>query len=327
MVDLYQALGVKRTATAEEIGRAYRRLARQYHPDRNPGDASAEDKFKQISAAYEVLSKPDKRRAYDEFGEEALRSGFDAEQARAARAWHSRRASRQEPFAGQSSDFDLADLFAATFGGADAFGRAEAFGRATRPRAVRAADVHAVVELDLAQALEGVEVNLELPSEPHAASRPGDGHRAAPRQVTVRIPPGADNGSTLRIPGKGAPAGPYGQAGDLVIETRVRPHPWVRREGLDLHLRLPVTLDEAYNGATVEVPTFRGGVRLRIPPNSQPGSRLRLRGKGVRRGQQRGDLYVELDVRLPEHRDQQLADAIRKAGSDYARPPREEVRL
>ena len=156
----------------------------------------------------------------------------------------------------------------------------------------------------------------------------GAGVQQTHRTVTVRIPRGADNGSTLRIAGKGAPGGPGGHPGDLVIETRLRPHPWVRREGLDLYLKLPVSLDEAYSGASVEIPTFNGAVKkLRVPAGSQPGSRLRLRGKGVARGKQHGDLYVELDVRLPEGHDQRLAEAIRKTGSQYARSLREEVRL
>ena len=143
----------------------------------------------------------------------------------------------------------------------------------------------------------------------------------------MRIPPGANDGSTLRIAGKGAPGESNGHPGDLVIETRVRPHPWVRRQGLDLYLKLPVSLAEAYNGAQVAVPTFGGAVRLRIPPGSQPGQQLRLRGKGVARGKRRGDLYVELDVRLPEPGDRQLADAVRRSGSDYAAALRQEVRL
>jgi curved DNA-binding protein len=140
--------------------------------------------------------------------------------------------------------------------------------------------------------------------------------------VTVRIPRGADDGSTLRVPADGADG-----SGNIVIETRVRAHPWLRRDGLDLYLRLPVSLEEAYNGAQIEVPTFSGPVRLRVPPGTQPGTRLRLRGKGVSRAAKRGDLYVELDVHLPPGHDQRLADAVRNTGSDYARSMRREVRL
>jgi DnaJ-class molecular chaperone len=147
------------------------------------------------------------------------------------------------------------------------------------------------------------------------------------RRLTVRIPSGADDGSTLRIAGKGSPGAHGGPPGDLVIETRVRPHPLLRRDGLDLHLKLPVTLDEIYDGAQVEVPTFEGPVKLTIPARSQPGARLRLRGKGLKRGPEQGDLYAELELRLPERHDEQLADAFRKARTAYAGPVRKEMRL
>jgi molecular chaperone DnaJ len=367
MEDLYSTLGVSRTATAEEIGKAYRKLARKYHPDVNPGKPEAEEKFKRASAAYEVLFDPEKRKAYDEFGEDSLRSGFDPEQARAYQQWKGRRATSGRSFVHESADFDLGALFE------------EVFASGKAPPNVRGADVRAVVELDLAQAIEGAEVSLEVQSSepctackgtgraPHAVVRTcpecggvgkrqvvegpmrmvatcpachgrgkagqpcpvcaGQGIRDTQRQVRVRIPRGADNGSTLRIPGQEAFGNPAGDASAVVIETRVRPHPWVRRQRLDLFLKTPISLDEAYNGAQIEIPTFSGPVRLRVPPGSQPGARLRLRGKGVTRGKQQGDLYVELDVRLPPGRDQKLADAIRGAGSDYAQSLRREVRL
>jgi molecular chaperone DnaJ len=366
MEDPYSTLGVARTATGQQIGKAYRRLARKYHPDLNPGKPDAEEKFKRTSAAYEVLSDPEKRKAYAEFGEASLRSGFDPEQARAYQGWQGHRATSGRPFTNESMDFDLGALFQ------------EVFGREARP-SDRGADVRAVVELDLAQAIEGAEVCLQVPSAesctacqgtgrvPPAVVRTcpqcggvgkrqvvegqmrmvatcpacrgrgqtgqpcpacaGQGVRETQRHVTVRIPPGADSGSTLRIPGNEAFGCPAGDAGDVVIETRVRPHRWVRREGLDLYLKLPISLDEAYNGAHLEIPTFSGPVRLRVPPGSRPGARLRLRGKGVSRGTQHGDLYVELDVRLPPGQDQKLADAIRGTGSHYAQSLREEVRL
>jgi curved DNA-binding protein len=142
--------------------------------------------------------------------------------------------------------------------------------------------------------------------------------------VRVRIPPGADTGSTLRVPGKGAPGAAGGPPGDLVIEVEVREHARFRRDGLDLHLDLPVTLDEAYNGATVDVPVFGSTVSLKIPPRSQNRTKLRLRGKGVPRKDTRGDLIVELDVRMPDQADPALAEALRAARAAYSRPVREE---
>ena len=139
-------------------------------------------------------------------------------------------------------------------------------------------------------------------------------------RVRVRIPPGADDGSTIRIAGKGS--GRKGHRGDLVIETRVKPHPWLRRDGLDLTMTLPVTFREAYNGAKVEVPTFHGSVSLTIPPRSQSGQKLRLRGKGVKRGDKVGDLYVELEVRVPDQQDDDLARALERSDSAYSQPVR-----
>lgn len=141
------------------------------------------------------------------------------------------------------------------------------------------------------------------------------------RPVTVRIPPGADTGSRLRVPAEktGLPAD---VGTDLVIETRVRPHPHFKREGLDLYLSLPVTVDEAFNGGTVSVPTPHGTVEMKVPPKSQTGSRLRLRGKGVHRGAAKGDLYVDLTVKLPDGDDGKFAEAARAAGKAYSRPVR-----
>lgn len=308
--DLYETLGIARTATSDEIRRAYRKLARKFHPDVNPGDQEAENRFKEVAAAYDVLSDEQKRKAYDEFGEEALREGFDPEQTRAYRQWKERRTRGGTPFEQEVADLggfgDLGDL-GGIFG--DMFGGARRRARGPRP----GADIQAVAELDLAQAIHGAEISLM--------------HPVTQTPLRVRIPKGADTGSILRISGKGAPGVGGSPPGDLVIETRVRPHERVTREGLDLHMKMPVTLDEAYNGATIEVPTFTGPVKVRVPPRSQPGSRLRLRGKGVERGNQRGDFYIELDVRLPDRPDEQLARAIREASDAYTQPVRREMRL
>jgi DnaJ-class molecular chaperone len=167
--------------------------------------------------------------------------------------------------------------------------------------------------MDLAQAIRGGEISLDLPGQD--------------KPLVVRIPPGADDGSIIRLAGKGAPSTSGGAPGDLVIEMRVAPHPVVQREGLDLSMRVPVTLEEAYNGASIEIPTFEGPVKVRIPPRSQPGARLRLRGKGVSRKDKRGDFYVELDVRLPDQQDDALAEALRNSRSAYSGPVRTEIRL
>jgi len=143
----------------------------------------------------------------------------------------------------------------------------------------------------------------------------------------VRIPPGADNGSIIRLAGKGAPGARGGPPGDLVIETEVRPHPRLRRDGLDLYLALPVTLDEAYNGGSVEVPTFDGPVLLKVPARSQSGAKLRLRGKGIQLKDAHGDLIAVLDVRMPDRVDEALAAALRASAASYSEPVRKELTL
>lgn len=293
---LYETLGVKRDATSDAIRSAYRKLARKHHPDVNPGDQKAEDAFKKISAAYEVLSDDKKRAAYDEFGDEALKGGFDPAKAREYKKWQSTRQQRSSRFAGDDGpiEFDFGEMF----------------GRQRGPR--RGQDLHATIAIDLRQAVEGAEFSADIP---------GQG------AVRVRIPKGADTGSTMRVPAKGSPGVNGGPPGDLVIETEVREHPHVRREGLDLHLTLPVTLDEAYVGATIDVPTFEGTVALKIPARSQNHTKLRLRGKGVPKKDIRGDLIVELDVRMPDQADEALAEALRAAAKLYTKPVREEVRL
>jgi len=293
---LYDILGVAKTATPDDIRKVYRKLARKHHPDVNPGNAEAEATFKKISAAYEVLSDEKKRAAYDEFGDDALKGGFDPDKAREYARWQNTRQQRQTRYAEDGPiDFDFAEMF----------------GRQSRGP-TRGGDMQASVEIDLRQAIEGTELAADLP-----------GHGT----VRVRIPKGADTGSLLRVPGKGSPGRNGGPPGDLVIETVLRPHPFLRREGLDLHLDLPITVSEAYNGASVDVPTFEGPVVLKIPPRTQQRAKLRLRGKGVPKKDGRGDMIISLDVRMPDKADDVLAEALRAADAAYSKPVRAEVTL
>lgn len=295
---LYDILGVAKTASADEVRKAYRKLARAHHPDVNPGSAVAEDKFKKVSAAYDVLSDDKKRAAYDEFGDASLQGGFDPAKARDYQRWQHAQQQRASRFHDDTDDEGRAS-----------FDFSELFGRARGPQ--RGADLHATLELDLKQAIEGTEISLDLPTGPQR----------------VRIPPGADDGSTIRIAGKGAPGGRGGPPGDLLIEITVAPHPRVRREGLDLHLTVPVTLAEAYNGASVTVPTFSGSVTVKVPPRSQNGAKLCLRGKGVTRKDQHGDMILELEVRMPDREDPALSAALDAAAADYSKPVREGITL
>jgi DnaJ-class molecular chaperone len=302
--DLYQHLGVARTATPDELKKAYRKLTRQYHPDRNPGDAEAEEKFKDVSTAYEVLGDPDKRKLYDEFGDISLTQGFDPERARA----YSR--SRQGGFPGFGSgggamfdDFGEAratsfeDLLSALFrGGGQGGARA-------RPTARRGADVTGEISVSLMDALHGVSVPLRIDMGGQA------------RTLDVKVPQGVPDGGKLRLRGQGGAGQP---AGDVILTVRVKPHDHMRREGHDLHLRLPVSAYEAYRGGAVEgVPTPWGPVTLKLPAGAQNGQKLRLRGKGVQvPGRDPGDLYVTLDVRLPEAGDDDLLEALARLQGD-----------
>ena len=290
---LYEILGVPPSASSDAIRKAYRKLARRHHPDVNPGDTTAENAFKRVSAAYEVLSDEKKRAAYDEFGEASMAGSFDADAARAYKQWKNTR-QRTNDFEQGPIEFDFSDLFGRTRGPA------------------RGADLRATVQMELRQAIEGAEVSLDLP---------GQG------TVRVRIPPGADTGSIIRIPGKGAAGSQGGPPGDLVIATEVLPHPLLRRDGLDLYLTLPVTLDEAYNGGTVEVPSFDGTLMVKVPARSQTGAKLRLRGKGIQRKDARGDLFAVLDVRMPDRADDALATALRASTAAYSAPVRQELKI
>ncbi|MBI5511254.1 MAG: J domain-containing protein [Deltaproteobacteria bacterium] len=324
--DLYQILDVGRRASSAEIRKAYKKLAKQHHPDLNPGNKQSEERFKEISVAHQVLSDPEKRKLYDEFGEAALRGGFDPEKMRAYRqqaeagSGHGRtRGGSSAAFAGgfgggfggDAEAFDLGAFFDQFMGGFDGH-RGRHGGRGGVP--TRGQDVEGIVEIDLAQAISGTAVSLQIPGDP-------------PDEVTVRIPPGADDGSRLRVQGRGMAGTGNAPAGDLIIETRVRPHRYFKRQGLDLFLSLPITIDEAYNGANIEIPTPGGNIVMRIPPRSQNDRRLRLKGRGLTRGKSRGELYVDLKVQMPDKSDDVFGQAAKRSAALYSKPVREDIRL
>lgn len=296
--NFYEILGVARDADRDAIRKAYRSLARKHHPDLNPGDAAAEERFKEISRAWEVLGDEESRRNYDEFGEVSLESGFDAARARQARdAFRSRFGAGPQP-GGFEQDFEfggLDDLLGRFFAG-----RGGGEGSGLR---LRGADVEASLELDFLEAVRGGEKRLSL-------ARGG----GAPETITVRIPPGVDTGGRLRIPGKGAPGVGGGPPGDLQVKLRVRPHPVFRREGRNLEFDLPVSVREAIAGAKVEVPTLDGRATLRVPPGTDSGTRLRLRGKGVPdpSGGAPGDLLARVQIRVPRDLDPPAREALER---------------
>lgn len=296
--DLYADLGVSRGASADEIRSAYRKLAREHHPDVNPNNPAAEERFKEVSFAYDVLSDEDKRARYDEFGMQGLEPGFDPEQARAYQRWQE--GARRSPFSGTfHSEVDLDDLLSG-MGGFGPFQRGE-----WRSAPLRGRDLVSEVSVDLLDAALGREVRFSV---------------AGRDSLRVRIPPGARDGTRVRLAGQGEPGVEGGPAGDLYLTLKIRPHPVFRRTGDDLELELPVTLPELIRGAQVEVPTPDGRAQLRIPPGSRPGQRLRLRDKGALRrdGRTRGHLLAVLVPVLPEGDSAELETIARDLEPLYA---------
>lgn len=299
----YEVLGVARDADAATVKKAYRKLAQESHPDRHPDDPQAEDRFKEINQAYQVLSDPERRSAYDEFGDIALDPNFDAERARAARS------QGFGGFPGGGFSFSTGDAEGFTDLGSlfeDLFGGAGAAGRARGPRARRGPDLETTIELDFVDAALGCEQRIEL-QLPQA-----DGS-ARSETLAVRIPPGVSDGGRIRLAGKGGPGRGGGPAGDLIARVRVRPHSLFRREGRDIHIEAPVSVTEATLGAEFEVPTLDGRVMLRVPPGTDSGSKLRLRGKGIPAagGQPAGDLYVGIRIRVPKKLDDEARQRVK----------------
>jgi curved DNA-binding protein len=304
--DFYAVLGVPKDADAATIKKTYRKLARDLHPDKNPGDKAKEAKFKAINQAYETLHDPGKRKLYDEFGEEALREGFDAEKARSYKQWQSR-AGNGGGFRGGGSygggAVNLEDLFSGAVpggsaGGGDPF--ADLFGRQQRRRGPqKGRDHEQELTIDFVSAVRGTSLQLRNPS--------------SPEPVTVRIPPGASEGSRVRIPGQGGESPNGGPSGDLILVIHVEPHALFTRDGDDLQVEVPIWASEALKGAKVKVPTFDGDVTLKVPAGTSSGTKLRVKGKGVvRKGKPEGDLYVRFMVHVPKDVPETLADELAK---------------
>lgn len=356
--DYYDVLGAPRSASDEELKKAYRRLAMQHHPDRNPDDAEAERKFKEASEAYAILSDPEKRRRYDQFGHAGLSGGGPGDAG---------------GFSGGFADFadlgDFRDIFENLFGAGG--------GRARRSRG-RGADLRYAHEIDLEDVLEGCSADLTLPKmmpcepckgfgtrsgEPPAhcercggsgelmfrqgifrmsrtcdacegegmdVSDPcrecrGSGRREGQKKIQVRIPAGATDGLRLRVAGEGEAGLAGGPPGDLFVVVRIRPHELFQRDGIDLHCEVPVAFTQAALGAEVEAPTLSGKVSLRIPEGTQNGRVMRLRGKGLpavgashRRGDQYVHIFVEVPTRMNARQREMLEDFARETGADVS---------
>jgi curved DNA-binding protein len=295
--DLYKELGVSKSASADEIKKVYKKLAGQLHPDRNPGDQKVEARFKAVNRAYQVLSDPDKRRMYDEFGDESLREGFNAAATRAYRNAAQAAGARRARGGGVNFE-DLGGGGGGGFGDllGDLFGGGGARSSRRGPQMVRGQDVTSEVSIDFVSAIRGAELRLRVEDD----------------EVTVRVPPGAGDGDKVRVAGHGAPSMAGGPPGDLVITVRVNPHPFFERDGIDLYLNLPITVGEAHRGSKVRVPTPDGPVTLSVPKHAQSGQELRLKGKGVKRAAKQGDLYVRFLIKLPAQDSPEIEDAVSK---------------
>ncbi len=356
MRDLYDVLSVGKDADQAAIKKAYKKLARENHPDRNPSERATE-RFKEVTAAYEVLGDETRRGHYDEFGEASLQQGFDPDRARAFGG--------RGGFGGMGG-MDVGDLFSSLFG--QGRGQATFYGRAHKGTNLRAS-----LDLDLWTAIRGGKVPLSLRKPTSCAvcngqggtgRKPcgrcggsgrvqasrwgldalvscetcgGDGHVFATEcavcagtgrgmttlKLTVNIPAGIEDNKVLRVRGKGGAGRDGGPPGDLHVEVQVQDHPRLSRDGDDLEIELPLTLGEAVGGAKVAVPTPWGEVRVTVPPGTANGARLRVRGHGVRRGETRGDLYLVLRPVLPTSDDPAVAELARSLDEHYAEHPRE----
>lgn len=300
--DYYEVLGVARTASDADIKKAYRTLAKKYHPDTNAGDAAAAEKFKEASEAYAVLGDAEKRKMYDQFGMAA----FDGSGGAGA-----------GPFGGAEFHFDGADfgdmfgdIFGSFFGGGAQRSGRGGFGGGNRYYGggfgqggfnARGRDAEASITIDFDEAVYGCEKTLTM----------NDG-RGGSQQFTVRIPAGIDGGGTLRVPGKGYAGNGKGQAGDLLLTVNVRDKAGYERKGLDVYTTLLVPFDVAVLGGEALVHTMFGDVRCKIVPGTQSGSKIRLRGKGVRKGAAQGDHYVTIRIAVPRNISPEAEKALKK---------------
>lgn len=293
MKDPYTVLGVSRNATPEDLKKTYRRLAKKLHPDLNPGNKSTEQQFKEVTAAYELLSDPEKRQRFD-------RGEIDASGAeRAPRGYTYSHSSSEPRGQGAPEGFSVEDILAEILG--QGF-RGGGFRGAFRQRG---ADTQHILRIPFLEAALGAKKRITLP----------DG-----RTLDLTIPPGIESGQTLRLKGQGQPGRGGGPAGDAYIEIDVEPHPFFLRKGRDIHVEVPVTLPEAVLGAKITVPTIHGPVSLKVPRGSNSGSILRLKGKGLpaSQGNAAGDQYAKLRIVLPDTPDPELVQFLERWAERHA---------
>jgi len=334
--DYYKVLGVKRDASQQEIRKAYRELARKYHPDVNPGDKEAEERFKDIQEANTVLSDPEKRKMYDRLGSD-WKAGADFTP---PPGWEGQRvefrdlSDLEDLFGGGAGGFS--DFFQSIFGG---FGMREGGQfRASRRSAPKGSDLEATIELDLEDIHRGTHRTVTLHSlqicpecrgkgvkgrQPCPVCR-GEGRVREPKRMKVKISPGAREGSVLRLKGKGERTAPNAPAGDLYLRIKVKPHPLFTVVGEDnVQIEVPVSPWEASLGVKLKVPTLDGSVEMSVPPGTQSGARLRLRGQGLhKRGSGRGDQLVRIKIVIPSSLSREEEELMKKLAEVSTFTPR-----
>lgn len=317
--DYYDLLGVKKTASEEEIKKAYRSQAKKFHPDKNKGNKEAENKFKEVSEAYAVLSDKEKREQYDRLGREAFSggqnpfsgggspfNGFDFSQFTRERAGGGgSRGGRRGGAGGGAGGFT--DIFSDLFGGAGGF----------QQEPQRGPDLEAETTIEFRDAIHGTTLELSLSRNDRSADK-----------VKVKIPEGVADGARLRLRGKGSAGGPGAPPGDLNLLIHVRPHPFFERRGDDIYIDLPVTIGEAIRGADVDVPTIHGPVRARIPAGTQGSQTFRISGKGVKKkGSGYGDHYYRVQISVPKKLSAEAAKALELIEDAYTADPRAALKV